>query len=293
MAPRRRVNSLEALSAARAIRRLLSSRRPAVLFASLQPVQQGLIFKYLLKDYRAVLRLIDRVECLPAIHILDLQVLGFPKRLIGTMYRRRARRRFIPRHAARIPVFLDTGNHPPEPPSPIETDTETETDWEKDAYQMPEVAVDTAILSSDWNYLEDGEDAQFPFAPTIAWDTSSGNIASPSMDADLEYYPRRRHRLETDISFQHRISSQLLYYRLAAVFGMPPPRPSDGYHLTWSAKLQHTDMSVLIFSDHNGGIGAWFTGYEDGSQSALRLLNYLTGMQCRTGNGTVVGRRRY
>ena len=84
------------------------------------------------------------------------------------------------------------------------------------------------------------------------------------------------------------ISSQLLFYRLIAVFGMPPAseqQEMDNYKQVWQYSLYWTagqadgklDRGRLTFCDYKGGPGVKFWGPEESSKSALKLFEWLVG----------------
>lgn len=93
--------------------------------------------------------------------------------------------------------------------------------------------------------------------------------------------------------FSGRVSSQLLLYRLNVIFGMPPPREHDTYKCCWVADLRNRDgVSVLSLQDFKGGADARFHGTPEASVDALKLLNFLIGMEClHTYDGVVAGTR--
>lgn len=75
-----------------------------------------------------------------------------------------------------------------------------------------------------------------------------------------------------------RISSQLLLYRLTAIFGMPPATEYlDEYKQIWSAKLYWNDdrNSCLGVFDYQGSPSFYFEGYQDASKSALKLIEFI------------------
>ena len=82
----------------------------------------------------------------------------------------------------------------------------------------------------------------------------------------------------------HLISSQLLLYRLLAVFGMPPSIEDevDGYKSIWSYMLHwmpgqnnNGRKSYFLFSDNKGYFTFHFYGSGEASRSALDLLEWL------------------
>jgi hypothetical protein len=78
----------------------------------------------------------------------------------------------------------------------------------------------------------------------------------------------------------NRISSQLLLYRINAIFGMPPPAGKEefNYWSPWGLKLLHMDgVSVITCTDHMGAASIDFSGIKKASDDALDLLNYLVG----------------
>ena len=74
---------------------------------------------------------------------------------------------------------------------------------------------------------------------------------------------------------------------------MPPPQEVDGYKSCWEADLQYHDgASLLSFQDYKGGADARFHGTAEASVDALKLLNFLIGMECpHTYDGIVAGTR--
>jgi hypothetical protein len=123
--------------------------------------------------------------------------------------------------------------------------------------------------------------------PRMGWDSSA--LVSESPDEELGIFvlgdpstqysrkpPGRRQSYLRD-----RISSQLLFYRLAVTFGMPPPVETDGYKVCWEINLQHHDeSSTLEFYDYKGSAEVRFFGSNDASDDALKLVNFLVGMEC-------------
>ena len=105
-------------------------------------------------------------------------------------------------------------------------------------------------------------------------------------DPETNFFPGRRQTY-----LWNRISSQLLFYRLTTTFGMPPPVGTDGYKVCWTINLQHRDdSSRLMFYDYKGAASVRFFGSEDASEDALKLVNFLVGMEClHTYDGIVAG----
>lgn len=160
------------------------------------------------------------------------------------------------------------------------------------------------VLTELWYYKDTDEDNGQERAmrmsspiPKRSWD--SLDLVSESPDEELGIFalsdpstqysrkpPGRRHRY-----LWARISSQLLFYRLAATFGMPPPVETDGYKVCWEINLQHCDdSSTLEFYDYEGAAKARFFGSDDANEDALKLINFLVGMECvHTYDGIVAG----
>ncbi|KAM7183091.1 hypothetical protein V8F33_013807, partial [Rhypophila sp. PSN 637] len=98
------------------------------------------------------------------------------------------------------------------------------------------------------------------------------------------------------------ISSQLMLYRLIAVFGMPQEKEEeniDGYKAIWSYTLhwrggQGPDAdgrkSELHIKDYKGSVSFHFFGQQEASEAALELLAWLMGDEVpHTYDGVVAG----
>ena len=94
------------------------------------------------------------------------------------------------------------------------------------------------------------------------------------------------------VYLKDRISSQLLYYRLALTFGMPARSMGSTDTNIWTVNLMHDDGSYLEFADSMGSIELQFEGTTDASESALELINFVAGLSCRDGTGEFAGGRR-
>ena len=153
------------------------------------------------------------------------------------------------------------------------------------------------IGDSDKNESDGGDGRGLETIRNIRWERL--DLCSESPDSDLRlcvhqpdrFNPWAHLQEHLDHGFSHRVSSQLLLYRLTVTFGMPPPKPLDGYKSCWEVDLQHCDgASVLSFYDYKGGASTQFYGTTEASADALKLLNYLVGMKCRhTYDGTLAG----
>ncbi len=165
-----------------------------------------------------------------------------------------------------------------------------------------------------WSYLtEDGYDNESEGDDHAGNDDASGpelvrdttwdqyNLFSESPDSDLrlcfhdewDSSTRCLCRQKGYHSFSTRVSSQLLLYRLTVTFGMPPSREDDGYKSCWVVDLRNLDgISVLSFQDYKGAADVRFYGTTEASVDALKLLNFLVGMECpHTYDGILAGTR--
>jgi hypothetical protein len=165
------------------------------------------------------------------------------------------------------------------------------------------VADEERVLTELWYYkdADDGNEHERTARASspIPKSWNSSDLVSESPNEELGIFvlsdpstrysrnpPERGHR-----DLWERISSQLLFYRLAATFGMPPPVETDGYKSCWEITLQHRDdSSTLEFYDYKGAAKARFFGSDDASEDALKLINFLVGMEClHTYDGIVAG----
>jgi hypothetical protein len=154
------------------------------------------------------------------------------------------------------------------------------------------------IRDSDENENDGGERRGLGVIRNTSWGPI--NLVSESPDSDLRLCFHRFTgstrcpcllKLNPDKHFSHRVSSQLLLYRLTVTFGMPPPKGGDGYKSCWAVDLQHCDgASVLSFKDYKGAAVVRFYGTTKASAEALKLLNFLVGESCRhTYDGIAAG----
>ena len=110
------------------------------------------------------------------------------------------------------------------------------------------------------------------------------NIPSGDLMLDEEPWARTTvpgYQFGQDKGFTHRISSQLLLYRLIVMFGMIPPQTEgyvDRYKSCWECVLVHADgKSRMTVYDWKGWGSVQFKGSEEGSRDALELLNFVCG----------------
>lgn len=100
--------------------------------------------------------------------------------------------------------------------------------------------------------------------------------------------------IQSHVALCQRISSQLLLYRLAVVFGLPPSDPqTDGYKLGWNVKLVWTGEgdSCMNFYDFKGGASGVFRGSKEASDAALELMSWLVSDQVpHSYDGVLAGR---
>ncbi|KAH8749759.1 hypothetical protein F5883DRAFT_580783 [Diaporthe sp. PMI_573] len=133
----------------------------------------------------------------------------------------------------------------------------------------------------DWSYADDS----FEPVERIRWCSFDlFRPSAPQQSLQLEVCTsgdeRRKHAVEKSFFLHDAISSQLLYYRLAVVFGMPEPVITDEYKTCWSVVLQFRDKTGrLELSDSKGGAWAAFCGSEDASKAALWLLGWIVSDQ--------------
>ena len=108
------------------------------------------------------------------------------------------------------------------------------------------------------------------------------NLYSESPDSDLKLCDDGDPlRLNLDNAFFQRVSSQLLLYRLTATFGMPPPVKFDDCKSCWHIDLRHKDgCSKVVFRDGKGAASVSFWGTTEASSDAVKLVNFLVGMNC-------------
>ena len=94
-----------------------------------------------------------------------------------------------------------------------------------------------------WSYAEDtSEDGQPNTTSWSAWDLKVEDPTSHQTHLVLEDPKAKNssdwfHLLQKTVHFSDSISSQLMYYRLTAVFGMMPRSVSDEYKCCWTSDL--------------------------------------------------------
>ncbi len=110
---------------------------------------------------------------------------------------------------------------------------------------------------------------------------NSYNLLDENGSSTLVVEERRNtHQLDhtTGCRLSMKISSQLLLYRLTAVFGMAPAsKRMYKYKQVWEATLYWKDdnNSKVTFFDYKGTASAQFSGNEDACKSSLKLLEFL------------------
>jgi hypothetical protein len=152
----------------------------------------------------------------------------------------------------------------------------------EDAGRWPPVMLDDGRINI---YCADGYDLKAHFQQE--WRYSAEPESSTHAHPDgCNFHPRRDtvtgeigdSQLSRECLFEC-ISSQLLLYRLTAVFGMPPTTGEDGYRSVWSAVLELQDQdefkSVLELRDLKGGADAFYRGSHKGAKSAQQLIEWL------------------
>ena len=126
-----------------------------------------------------------------------------------------------------------------------------------------------------WSYTADTQESGRRY--TIDWSAWDLAVEDPTSDQSRLVLKKDR-KLNFDASFTRTISSQLLYYRITAVFGMMPQSVSDEYKCCWTTDLWwEGGKGRLGLDEHKGAAGAFFHGTEEGSVEALKLLNFLVG----------------
>ena len=138
-----------------------------------------------------------------------------------------------------------------------------------------------------WSYAEDTEEDERLDITSwwSAWDLRVEDLTSNRSRLVLR---NRKSKTSSDAfrllqsedsaRFTDSISSQLLYYRLTAVFGMMPHSVSDEYKCCWTTDLFcEGGKGRLCLNEHKGAAEVHFYGTEDGSIEALQLLNFLVG----------------
>lgn len=97
-----------------------------------------------------------------------------------------------------------------------------------------------------------------------------------------------------DWMWSRQISSQLLYYRLIALFGMLPQSDNiDRYKVIWAVDLVHKDqVSHVEICDYKGFHPFSFDGTEEAKEDPIKLLEFLiSDRYLHTYDGVVAGLR--
>ena len=126
--------------------------------------------------------------------------------------------------------------------------------------------------------------------PTVRWSSMDiyNTPGTPGFEADRDGHGRMANGIDRCSTFEL-ISSQLLLYRLIAVFGMPSASDKeqiDGYKVIWSYTLhcrpdqdkrnmKKGEKSTILFGDYKGSFMIHFSGSEEASKSALKLFEWL------------------
>ena len=86
--------------------------------------------------------------------------------------------------------------------------------------------------------------------PYKEWDTLQVTFSSREPEPRAPVLMAPLSFLNHEDAFYPRIPSQLLLYRLIAIFGMPPFKEADGYKSCWEIDLRFSDgVNVLTFKD--------------------------------------------
>ena len=247
--------SLRDLTVAEAVKQFLESESPGKDFEALEPVQQKLIFMHLLSERSEYSRALAAER-----RFQDLKVL-----MPGT------------------DLSIYRGRHRIEQPENLEDDEGPEgraqqfrAEWsytrKDDSYSGPIVIFDS--------HPTDGE---------IHW--HSYDLYSEGPESELKVRNQAEMISLATTPIWRRISSQLLLYRLLALFGTPLFLQADGYKSCWGTGLVSSDKkSKLTLRDMKGAPSALFKSTEEGSKSALSLLNFLLEVEMpHTYDGTIAG----
>lgn len=158
-------------------------------------------------------------------------------------------------------------------------------------------------IARKWDYEDDDIASRLAAGGTsdnLYWDATAihWNSESSLYVYDLEAQEqqwrgsgRQDLRLRMANRFTNRMSSQLLLYRIACIFGMPPQKECDGYKACWRVHLRHCGgASTLVLGERKGAINVHFEGSSEGNQDALELINLLVGTEClHTYDGIIAG----
>ena len=291
--------SLQELSAAKAVEELLQESHPEAFFRNLETVQQELIFSRLLKDYKRMKVVEDEHRVLLKLmdHMPDADRdvhLGGWERLESKAEK----------------VAQDSGEEADD------IEDEGEDDDDTDAFDR------AREFQAVWRYADQEDLPRLESQGQTFRLTQEGkrvyrhsfDLKKLSEDAKVQYLPsneflaldEERRKLGKEFvaprDFWQLISSQLLLYRLAATFGPPPSdvmeQRLDGYKCCWDTLLvlkeeaQTPIVNHLTLGEHKGSAKFAFFGTKEGSEKALELVNYLVGKECAHSYDNVLAGRQ-
>ncbi|KAJ9609200.1 hypothetical protein H2200_006972 [Cladophialophora chaetospira] len=280
--------TLQELAASKTIAELLKSGKPAEEFQSFDDHEQRLVFAQLIKDFAHLKHENDYYKrCKERTPYLDWQ--------LRTKYHGRTR------SADEISEISDASTESAQQAKWDAKEAEKETEeWKsKNGYCLKERFLE------DWHYSSEAEreagqdrrtfdrelmNNRFDVS-TLCSHGAEGDLVVCEYPGRMQDTPACGHSYESHREFWYKISSQLLYYRVTTIFGMPPSDENDGYKVAWWAHLTYKDgKSRLDIGDWKGHASTNYYGNAEGRESALALLNFLTGLNCpHTYDGVLAG----
>ena len=240
--------TLQEVSAEKALEQLRKDKQAATTFASLDPDKQQVLFAHLWRDYIRLNEIGRKYDT----------YLKWCPAADGDLYTLDARKR-----------LLDDGANSEDP------EKEASAEDTRDGF------------CAVWRYRDPAD--EYPSgrnSDNISWN-STNLFMPPSSERQFEWcecVQKRRcgscgceNRMKAGLDVSEIISSQLLLYRLTAVFGMPPPNPDVGYKTCWTVELVYRGdtNNVFLLEDYKGGVNIRFHGSPEAGISALDLLNWL------------------
>jgi hypothetical protein len=289
--------TLQDLSAAKSLEQITEVENPEAFFAGLEPKQQELIFSQLLKEHKrlnavekdhdALRRSVDNMP--PADRNVHLASYFDKLALKGP--------------TATAQSSATEKNVPDDLSEDADEDDENvdeklygkarafQEQWKYSAYQ-------------DGHRLREHVDASW-MNPAITHHHIFNTGVNPE-SGRIEPFPTDKWALEYIHSHGWRYVSDIMLYRIIAIFGMPSGevlgQRMDGYKVCWDTALVLKDPkgeldedgvdALLMLHDYKGGFSMKITGTKKGVELAFELLDYLVGKECvHTYDGIVTGTR--
>ena len=159
---------------------------------------------------------------------------------------------------------------------------------ESSTHLLPDYKWEALYFQRLWSYTTEPSKFSLQERAPYDWECSELMFNVSEMQFELAEFRIGRTALAT------RISSQLLLYRLIALFDLPPwPEWFNPNTYPWAVELKHEDeTSSLSLCDDDGSARALFEGKsEASSKDGLELLTFLCGKRCMHPHGFVAGRR--